>query len=103
MRKFKLKKNLTAFDYLLKSKDEIIEIDNIYLFENDGISLTLSIEDILNKPEMFEEIIDIKTTIQEVNDIDEIKDYRIQLDVKTSKRKLMEIEKVMKDSIMNII
>lgn len=53
--------------------------------------------------EIFNENIEIKVTELSQPDLDEVKTWRLQLDVTTTKRKLMEIEPVLRDSISHIL
>ena len=55
--------------------------------------------------EIIEEKKDIEIKVEEVSDDDEeiIKNWRIQLDVKTSRRKLKEIEKIINQKVKEIL
>ena len=62
-------------------------------------------EDLLSKPELFEELIDLKLDIREIaeDEDDKIGNWRIQLDVKTSKRKLREIERFIRENVNEML
>lgn len=107
--KFRLIKDLVLNngfeDTIVMSKGSIIEPnnDNEYVFEKLGRNYTKS--DILSKPDFFEKIeeLELKTTLIDQDEEDIIKNWRIQLDVKTSMRKLKEIEKFIKESVASMI
>ena len=107
--KFKLIKDLifnNGFeDELILKKDDIIEPneDGEYLFTK--LNRKYPKEDLLAKPNIFKPINDIKLEVSEIdeNDEDKIGNWRIQLDVKTSKRKLKEIEKILKDVVNDLL
>ena len=54
---------------------------------------------------MFESVKEIELNIKEIstNEEDIVRNYRIQLDVKTSSKKLKEIEKVFKEVVSSIL
>lgn len=58
-----------------------------------------------NGVRLFEEVEELELTIEEVSDNDEnlITNWRIQLDIKTTRKKLKEFEKIFKESIDRII
>jgi len=55
--------------------------------------------------DIIEEKKDIEIKVEEVSDNDEeiIKNWRIQLDVKTSRKKLKEIEKIINEKVKEIL
>jgi hypothetical protein len=55
--------------------------------------------------DIIEEKKDIEIKVEEVSDDDEelIKNWRIQLDVKTSRKKLKEIEKIINEKVKEIL
>lgn len=107
--RFKLVKDLVfnnGFeDELILKKDDIIEPneDGEYLFVK--LNRKYPIEDLLAKPNYFKPIEELELVINEINEDEEDKigNWRIQLDVKTSKRKLKEIEKVVKEVISGLL
>lgn len=62
-------------------------------------------EDLLKRNTMFESVKEIELNIKEIstNEEDIVRNYRIQLDVKTSSKKLKEIEKVFKEVVSSIL
>jgi hypothetical protein len=104
MRKFSVKEEVIFFNASIFSKDEIIEIDDIYQVDKDGVKFPLSIKDIL-VDKRFQEIIEPKQElnfdIQELTEDEdiEVKRYRIQLDVVTNRKKLREIENFMRKTL----
>lgn len=62
-------------------------------------------EDLLSKPELFEELPDLKLDVRELteDEDDKIGNWRIQLDVKTSKRKLREIERFIRENVNEML
>jgi hypothetical protein len=71
----------------------------------DGKTKIQSKEELLDKKNLFEYLPEIELKVEEleIDEIDKIKNYRIQLDIKTSLRKLREIEKFLKENINEMI
>ena len=69
------------------------------------ISRTFTKEDLLSKPELFEELLELKLDVREITEDDEnkISNWRIQLDVKTSRKKLKEIEKFIRENVNEML
>ena len=69
------------------------------------ISRTFTKEDLLSKPELFEELLELKLDVREITEDDENKigNWRIQLDVKTSRNKLKEIEKFIRENVNEML
>jgi hypothetical protein len=96
---------------------QIIEPNSEGIYEisyGEGISknyLNLSLEEVKNAKQnnvfIFEEIeeSEVNMIIEELPDDDDIliRNWRIQLDVKTTKKKLKEFEKIFRESIENIL
>ena len=106
--KFRLIKDLvlnTGFEEeVILNKGEIIEDTNgEYFFAK--LNKVYTKEDLLSKPDIFELLPEIKLEIKEVDqeDEDKIGNWRIQLDVKTSKRKLKEIEIFLRETISEML
>ena len=108
MRNFSVKEEVIFFNASNFSKDEIIEIDDIYQVDKDGVKFPLSIKDIL-VDKRFQEIIEPKQElnfdIQELTEDEdiEVKRYRIQLDVVTNIKKLREIENFMRKTLEEML
>ena len=99
---------------LIFSKGKVFEADDNgdYIIEWIGGRVTLDVDgmklasdngDILF--DIIEEKKDIEIKVEEVSDDDEeiIKNWRIQLDVKTSRKKLKEIEKIINEKVKEIL
>lgn len=106
--KFRLIKDLvlnTGFEEeVILNKGEIIEdINGEYFFAK--LNKVYTKEDLLAKPDIFELLPEIKLEIKEVDqdDEDKIGNWRIQLDVKTSRRKLKEIETFLRETISEML
>jgi len=104
MRKFSVKEEVIFFNTPIFSKDEIIEVDDVYQVDKDDVKFPLSIKDIL-VDKRFQEIIEpkqeLKFEVQELTEDEdlEVKRYRIQLDVTTNRKKLREIENFMRKTL----
>lgn len=93
---------------------QIIEPNSEGIYEisyGEGISknyLNLSLEEVKsvkqNNVFIFEEIEEVDIIIEELPDDDDIliRNWRIQLDVKTTKKKLKEFEKIFRESIESL-
>lgn len=108
MRKFLVIDEVVFFNTLIFSKDETIEVDDVYQVDKDGIKFPLSIKDILID-KRFQEVIEPKQElnfdVQEVTEDEEleIKKFRIQLDVTTNRKKLREIENFMRKTLEEML
>jgi hypothetical protein len=104
MRKFSVKEEVIFFNTPIFSKGEVIEVDDLYQVDKDGVKFPLSIKDIL-VDERFQEILEpkqeLKFDVQELTEDEdlEVKRYRIQLDVTTNRKKLREIENFMRKTL----
>jgi hypothetical protein len=104
MRKFSIKEEVIFFNTTIFSKGEVIEVDDFYQVDKDGVKFPLSIKDIL-VDERFQEILEpkqeLKFDVQELTEDEdlEVKRYRIQLDVTTNRKKLREIENFMRKTL----
>ena len=110
--KFKLIKdiiaNSTFEDVLLYEKGTIFIPNEDWLFEFKGMYGNIKYqteEDLLKRNTMFESVKEIELNIKEIstNEEDIVRNYRIQLDVKTSSKKLKEIEKIFKEVVSSIL
>lgn len=104
MRKFSIKEEVVFFNTPIFSKGEVIEVDDVYQVDKDGVKFPLSIKDIL-VDERFQEVVEpkqeLKFDVQELTEDEdlEVKRYRIQLDVTTNRKKLREIENFMRKTL----
>ncbi len=110
--KFRLIKDLitnTGFEEIkLYDKGTIFtpnEEGNYEFVSNDGKIKIQSKEDLLDKKNLFEYLpeIELKVKELEIEEDDIVKNYRIQLDIKTSFRKLKEIEKFLKENVNEML
>jgi hypothetical protein len=110
--KFRLIKDLitnTGFEEIkLYDKGTIFTPNNEGNYEfvsNDGKIKIQSKEDLLDKKNLFEYLpeIELKVKELEIEEDDIVKNYRIQLDIKTSFRKLKEIEKFLKENVNEML
>jgi len=110
--KFRLIKDLitnTGFEEIkLYDKGTIFtpnEEGNYEFVSNDGKIKIQSKEDLLDKKNLFEYLpeIELKVKELEIEEDDIVKNYRIQLDVKTSFKKLKEIEKFLKEHVNEML
>lgn len=100
--KFEVIKEIKVFDWIaLKVGDEIeINSDESVKLNTPFGNLELSfdsIKDSLKSKEI------IQVSIIDLDDENIIKDYRLQLDVKTTRKKAREIENYLRDTIKNMI
>ena len=107
-RKFLIIDDVVFFNTPIFSKDETIEVDDVYQVDKDGIKFPLSIKDIL-VDKRFKEVIEpkqeLKFEVQELTEDEdlEVKRYRIQLDVVTNRKKLREIENFMRKTLEEML
>ena len=99
---------------LIFSKGKVFESDDSgdYIIEWIGGRMTLDVDGMKSANDngdilfdIIEEKKDIEIKVEEVSDDDEelIKNWRIQLDVKTSRKKLKEIEKIINEKVKEIL
>jgi len=102
MTKFKLIENLSVLNELILPQGSIIVFDehNEILINTNFGSLRFNKEKLENIIEEYQEI-DIKTSVLE--DTDSTQWYRLQLDVKTTKSKAIEIEKFLRKTINDML
>jgi hypothetical protein len=106
--KFRLIKDLilnTGFEEeIILEKGDIVEpTDGDYSFPK--LNRRYSKDELLSKSDIFEELIDLKLDIVEIAEDDENKigNWRIQLDVKTSRKKLKEIERFIRENVNEML
>ena len=104
----------TKSKILIFSKGKVFESDDNgdYIIEWIGGRMTLDVDGMKSANDngdilfdIIEEKKDIEIKVEEVSDNDEeiIKNWRIQLDVKTSRKKLKEIEKIINEKVKEIL
>jgi len=102
MTKFKLIENLSVLNELILPQGSIIVFDenNEILINTNFGPLRFNKEKLENIIEEYQEI-DIKTSV--IEDTDSTQWYRLQLDVKTTKSKAIEIEKFLRKTINDML
>lgn len=103
---FKIIEDIHYFGYLVFKKDDMIKFESDqYIVENDNVKFPLKMADVLNDKRFIELEDKINIESKEISEDDDLKirKYRIELDVMTSKKKLKEIEKIIKNNIENIL
>lgn len=105
MSKFKLTEDLIILDKTILPKGSIISFD-----EHDEIKIstefgpiTFTPNTLKDKIELFTEELDVKISVLDDEDEDVIKNYRLQLDVKTSQRKVREIESFLRKTLQEML
>jgi hypothetical protein len=104
MTKFKLIENLSVLNELILPQGSIIVFDehNEILINTNFGPLRFNKEKLENIIEEYQEIeIEIKTSI--LNETDSTQWYRLQLDVKTTKSRAIEIEKFLRKTINDML
>jgi hypothetical protein len=107
--KFRLVKDFilnTGFgEEIILEKGDIIEPNENSEYVFPKLNKTFTKEDLLSKPELFEELPELKLDVRELteDEDDKIGNWRIQLDVKTSKRKLKEIERFIRENVNEML
>lgn len=107
MRTFECKEDITAYNKMLLESGSKISLESEYILTDaDGhIKITLTLEQILNDPN-FVEIIDTKGfSMKEVDiiDSDPEKEWRLELTVTTTRKKLKELEAFLHKEVPKII
>jgi hypothetical protein len=102
MTKFKLIENLSVLNELILPQGSIIVFDenNEILINTNFGPLRFNKEKLENIIEEYQEI-DIKTSV--IEDTDSTQWYRLQLDVKTTKSRAIEIEKFLRKTINDML
>lgn len=102
MKKFFVKEDIPI---LKLKKGDSISVEDKFELNNDGFPIVLSLQQI-ESDMRFEpyQTNDLQFTISEIKeDVDEIKSFRIQLDVKTTKRKMINIENFLRQSLDELL
>ena len=107
--KFRLIKDLilnTGFEEeVILEKGDVVEpsSEGDYLFPK--LNRRYSKDELLSKSEIFEKLPELKLDVREITEDDENKvgNWRIQLDVKTSRKKLKEIEKFIRENVNEML
>jgi len=107
MRRFLANETINFFGKEIIKKGDIVEVLDKFVHEEGGTAITVHVEDIL-LDSRFTEIksnSEFKFEINEIDnsDIDQIKDWRMTLDLKTTGRKIQEIERNFRLILENLI
>lgn len=99
-----IKKSDGFKEEIILSKNTKIEVNNEGYFI-DKINKHFYIEDFIKNDEYFKKIDEIEFSIDEIDEIEDnkIKRYRMQLDIKTSLKKLKIIESEVKKLVSDIL
>lgn len=104
--KFRLKEDWYFGKNKILEKGSILEPNKDFKYEVEYLDsiMKLSLDDIESN-ELFEKYEELKIEVKELTQDDEdiVGNWRIQLDVKTSKRKLKEIEKFIRENIKDLL
>jgi|LakMenEpi03Aug12_release.lakeMendotaPanAssembly.Ray.scaffolds.fasta_scaffold159152_2 hypothetical protein len=103
MPKYQIIKEIKVIDTVILNKGEEIELLN----ENDALIMNTCFGQLELPFNQIKDSIKIKETIEvtltELEDEDSVKEYRLQLDVKTTRRKAREIEKYLRETLERMI
>lgn len=106
MRKFIALEDITIFGHIAIKKDQIIKLlDDFYQINTDKLNLPLPLSEIINDPRFEELKPNLEFKISEVKPDEDlqIKKYRIQIDVETSKKKFYDIEEFIRTTIEQML
>lgn len=105
MIKFKLTEDICILDKKILNKgDEIVFNDNEELIVDSEYGPIKLTKDILkDKIKSLEEDIAVKISILDDDDEDQVKNYRLQLDFKASRRKVIEIETYLRKTLQDML
>ena len=105
MGKFKLTEDISILDKKILNKgDEIVFNDNEELIVDSEYGPIKLTKDILkDKIKSLEEDIAVKISILDDDDEDHVKNYRLQLDFKASRRKVIEIETYLRKTLQDML
>lgn len=105
MDKYRLKEDLQILDKTILPKGSQISFD-----ENNELKVSTEYGPISFTPEMLKdklekvvEDLSVKVTVLDEEDEDTIKNYRLQLDVKASRRKVREIENYLRKTLQDML
>jgi len=104
MKKFLVLEDIDFFGTIVLEKGETCQIDKSLNISKKDLKFSIPIEDVI-KDSRFKEIHQQEIQIREITEEEdeEIKKYRIQLDVTTSRKKLVEIENFLRKTIEEMI
>ena len=100
MPKYTVTENISILDETILKKGTEIEIDDNYTIETKYGIMTLTYDSMKNSLKQKEEI---NIQIIPLDDEEVIKDYRIQLDIKVSRKKARDIENYLRETLDKMI
>lgn len=102
MAQYIVKEDIVILDHVLYKKGDEINFtnDSITILNKEIGNLELTLNSIRSKLKPKDEI---KSELTELHNEDELKDYRIQLDVKTTRKKAKEIEIYLRETLERMI
>jgi hypothetical protein len=105
MSKYKLIEDLQILDKIILPKGSEILFDefNELKVSTEYGPITFTTEMLKDKLEKIVEDLNVKVTILDEEDEDTIKNYRLQLDVKTTARKVKEIENYLRKTLQEML
>lgn len=104
MRKFLVKQDIGFLDIVVFKTGEKITIEEKIDIVKEGMAFSLTLDQIVSDPR-FEEIPKIEPfdILEMTDDHDEIKNFRIQLDVKTTRSKLIHVERKIREFLEDFL
>ena len=105
MSKYKLIEDLQILDKIILTKGSEISFDelNELKVSTEYGPITFTTEMLKDKLEKVVEDLNVKVTILDEEDEDTIKNYRLQLDVKASRKKVREIENYLRKTLQDML
>lgn len=105
MGKYIVIKKISILDSVILTEDDIIEFneDGIFTAESKYGSINFKYDDIKTSLKEYVEDNNVNVEMILLDDENEIKDYRLQLDIKTSRKKAKEIQKYLQDTLKSFI
>lgn len=108
MRTFECKKDILLYNKPLLKKGERISLESEYKLsdESKSIQITLRLEDILNDDnfiEIIEKNLSFSLREVDIDNEDQERDWRLQLDLKTTRKKLRDIENFIRNEIPKLL
>ena len=106
MRKFRIKEDIQILGQTVLKKDQTITVEVAYTIPAEPFDISMPLSQIL-KDNRFEEMLipelNIEVTELTEEQEEEEKTYRIQLDVKTTRKKLRIIENYLRETLENML
>jgi|LauGreDrversion4_2_1035121.scaffolds.fasta_scaffold573591_2 hypothetical protein len=105
MDKYRLKEDLQILDKTILKKESEISFDenNEFKISTEYGPITFTPEILKDKLEKVVKDLNVKVTVLDEEDENTIKNYRLQLDVKASRRKVREIENYLRRTLQDML